>query len=170
MLLADYTRRGFFDGVGIRLPNICVRPGRPNAASSGFFSNIIREPLAGRDAELPVEESVGQTHASPRATIAFLLHGAMLDSDRLGHRRSVMMPGVAASVADQIAALRRVAGDRVVSRIRHVPDPAIMAMVAGWPSRFDTRRALELGFKPDDSFEAIIRTHIADDLGGTFVD
>jgi nucleoside-diphosphate-sugar epimerase len=169
LLLADYTQRGFFDGVGIRLPNICVRPGRPNAASSGFFSNIIREPLAGREAVLPVEESVGQTHASPRATTAFLLHGAMLDSDRLGHRRSVMMPGVAASVADQIAALRRVAGDHVVSRIRPVPDPAIMAMVAGWPARFDTRRALTLGFRPDDSFEAIIRTHIADDLGGTFV-
>ncbi|CAN5405140.1 SDR family oxidoreductase [soil metagenome] len=169
LLLADYSRRGFFDGIGIRLPNICVRPGKPNAASSGFFSSIIREPLAGREAVLPVHDSVGQTHASPRATVDFLLHAATLDTSLLGARRSVMMPGVPAAVAEQIAALRRIAGDAVVSRIRHVPDPAIMAMVAGWPSYFDTKRALALGFQAEDSFETIIRTHIEDDLGGAFV-
>lgn len=169
LLLADYTRRGFFDGVGLRLPNICVRPGKPNAAASGFFSNIIREPLAGREAVLPVADSVGQSHASPRATVEFLLHGAMLDSEKLGARRTVMMPACPASVAQQIEALRRVAGDRVVARIRRVPDPAIMAMVAGWPATFETPRALSLGFKPDTSFDDIIRIHIEDDLGGAFV-
>ncbi|MEH2473805.1 nucleoside-diphosphate-sugar epimerase [Nitrobacteraceae bacterium AZCC 2161] len=169
LLLADYTRRGFFDGVGIRLPNICVRPGKPNAAASGFFSNIIREPLAGREAVLPVADSVGQTHASPRATVEFLLHGATLDGEQLGARRTLMMPGVPASIAEQIEALRRVAGDTVAARIKRVPDPAIMAMVAGWPASFDTPRALALGFKAEQSFDAIIRTHIEDDLGGAFV-
>lgn len=169
LLLADYTRRGFFDGVGIRLPNICVRPGKPNAAASGFFSNIIREPLAGREAILPVGDEVGQTHASPRATVEFLLHAATLDSDKLGARRSVMMPGVPASVGEMIAALRRVTGDAVASRIRRVPDPAVIAMVAGWPTQFDTPRALALGFQPEHCFDDIIRTHIADDLGGAFV-
>jgi nucleoside-diphosphate-sugar epimerase len=169
LLLADYSRRGFLDGVGLRLPNICVRPGKPNAASSGFFSSIIREPLAGREAILPVGDSVGQTHASPRATVEFLLHAATLDSLPLGARRTLMMPGVAASIAEQIAALRRIAGDAVVSRIRHVPDVTIMAMVAGWPAYFDTKRALALGFRAEDSFESIIRTHIDDDLGGSFV-
>jgi D-erythronate 2-dehydrogenase len=169
LLLADYTRRGFFDGIGLRLPNICVRPGKPNAAASGFFSNIIREPLAGREAILPVSEDVGQTHASPRATTEFLLHGATLDSSDLGARRTVMMPGVQASVGDMIDALRRVAGDAVVSRIRRVPDPTVMAMVAGWPAEFDTKRALALGFKAEPSFDSIIRTHIEDDLGGVFV-
>jgi nucleoside-diphosphate-sugar epimerase len=169
LLLADYSRRGFFDGIGIRLPNICVRPGKPNAASSGFFSSIIREPLAGCEAVLPVDERVGQTHASPRATVEFLLHAATLDTAQLGARRTLMMPGVPASIAEQIAALRRVAGDTVVSRIRHVPDTRIMAMVAGWPARFDTRRALALGFAAEQSFESIIRTHIEDDLGGNFV-
>jgi nucleoside-diphosphate-sugar epimerase len=169
LLLADYTRRGFFDGVGIRLPNICVRPGKPNAAASGFFSNIIREPLAGREATLPVSDDVGQTHASPRATTEFLLLGATLDSSELGARRTVMMPGVRASVGDMIDALRRVAGDAVVSRIRRVPDPAVMAMVAGWPAMFETTRALALGFTAEPSFDSIIRTHIEDDLGGVFV-
>jgi nucleoside-diphosphate-sugar epimerase len=169
LLLADYTRRGFFDGVGLRLPNICVRPGKPNAAASGFFSNIIREPLAGREAILPVSDDVGQTHASPRATTEFLLHAATLDSSELGARRTVMMPGVRASVGDMIAALRRVAGDTIVTRIRRVPDPAVMAMVAGWPAYFDTKRALALGFRAEQDFDSIIRTHIEDDLGGVFV-
>jgi nucleoside-diphosphate-sugar epimerase len=169
LLLNDYTRRGFFDGVGIRLPNICVRPGKPNAAASGFFSNIIREPLAGRDAILPVAGSVQQSHASPRATVEFLLRGATLESYALGPRRTVMMPGVPTDVAKQIAALRRVAGDNVAARIKHVPDTAIMAMVAGWPTIFDTKRATTLGFQADADFDAIIRTHIDDDLGGTFV-
>jgi len=169
LLLADYSRRGFFDGVGIRLPNICVRPGKPNAASSGFFSSIIREPLAGREAILPVEDGVTQTHASPRATVQFLLHAATMETGQLGARRSVMMPGVPATVGQQIAALRRVAGAAVAARIRHVPDPAIMAMVAGWPGTFATPRALSLGFTAENSFESIIRTHIEDDLGGHFV-
>jgi len=169
LLLADYTRRGFFDGVGIRLPNICVRPGKSNAAASGFFSNIIREPLAGREAVLPVSDDVGQTHASPRATTEFLLHGAQLDSAQLGARRTLMMPGVRASVADMIAALRRVAGDSVVTRIRRVPDAAVMAMVAGWPTMFETKRALALGFQAEPNFDSIIRAHIEDDLDGVFV-
>jgi nucleoside-diphosphate-sugar epimerase len=169
LLLADYTRRGFLDGVGLRLPNICVRPGKPNAASSGFFSSIIREPLAGREAVLPVADTVGQTHASPRATAEFLLHAARMDVEQLGTRRNLMMPGVPASIAEQIEALRRVAGDAVVARIKRVPDAAIMAMVAGWPARFDTRRALALGFRAEPGFDDIIRTHIDDDLGGVFV-
>lgn len=169
LLLADYTRRGFFDGIGIRLPNICVRPGKPNAAASGFFSNIIREPLAGREAVLPVSDDVGQTHASPRATTEFLLHGAQLDGAQLGARRTVMMPGVRASVADMIAALRRVAGDSIVTRIRRMPDPAVMAMVAGWPTMFETKRALALGFRAEQDFDSIIRAHIEDDLDGVFV-
>ena len=169
LLLADYTRRGFFDGVGIRLPNICVRPGKSNAAASGFFSNIIREPLAGREAVLPVSDDVGQTHASPRATTEFLLHGAQLDSAQLGARRTLMMPGVRASVADMIAALRRVAGDSIVTRIRRMPDPVVMAMVAGWPTMFETKRALALGFLAEPDFDSIIRAHIEDDLDGVFV-
>jgi nucleoside-diphosphate-sugar epimerase len=81
----------------------------------------------------------------------------------------VMMPGVRASAGEMIAALRRVAGDNVAARIRRVPDLAVSAMVAGWPAAFDTPRALALGFAPEHSFDDIIRTHIADDLGGAFV-
>src|SRR6476620_9592455 len=112
LLLSDYTRRGFFDGVGIRLPTICVRPGKPNKAASGFFSGIIREPLAGAEAVLPVSESVRHWFASPRAAVGFLMHAAQLDTARLDTRRNLSMPGVCATVGDEIAALRKVAGDQ----------------------------------------------------------
>jgi nucleoside-diphosphate-sugar epimerase len=166
LLLADYTRRGFVDGVAIRLPTIVVRPGAPNRAASGFFSGIIREPLAGQDAVLPVDESVRHWHASPRAAVGFLLHAAGLPAADLGPRIALTMPGVCCTVGEQIAALARVAGDRVTARIRREPDPLVMRIVSGWPSRFDARRALALGFRADDSFETIIRIHIEDELGG----
>ena len=165
-MLADYTRRGFLDGVGIRLPNIVVRPGKPNKAASGFFSSIIREPLNGEEVSLPVDDGVRSWHASPRAAVGFLIHAAGLDGKALGPRVNLTMPGFCCTVAEQIAALRRVAGDNVASRIHHKPDPLIMRIVAGWPSRFDTRRANELGFKAESSFDEIIRAHIDDELGG----
>jgi D-erythronate 2-dehydrogenase len=166
LLLADYTRRGFLDGVGIRLPSIVVRPGRPNKAASGFFSSIIREPLSGEEAVLPVADSVLHWHASPRAAVGFLVHGAGLDAGKLGPRVNITMPGVCCTVAEQIAALRRIAGDKVASRIRREPDPLVARIVAGWPSRFDPARALALGFRAENSFDDIIRVHIADELGG----
>jgi len=164
LLLADYTRRGFFDGVGIRLPTICVRPGKPNKAASGFFSGIIREPLNGEEALLPVPESVRHWFASPRAAVGFLLHAAELPGERLGARRNLTMPGVCATVGGQIAALKRVAGEQAARLIRSQPDPTIMRIVSGWPQNFDARRALELGFRADPSFDDIIRIHIEDEL------
>ena len=166
LLISDYTRRGVLDGVGIRLPSIVVRPGKPNKAASGFFSSIIREPLSGQEAVLPVDDNVLHWHASPRAAIGFLVHAASLTRDQLGPRVNLTMPGVCCTVAEQIAALRRVAGDTAVARIRRAPDPLIMRIVAGWPSRFEPKRALALGFKGEQSFDEIIRTHIEDELGG----
>jgi D-erythronate 2-dehydrogenase len=166
LLLSDYTRRGFIDAIGIRLPSIVVRPGRPNKAASGFFSSIIREPLAGEEALLPVEDSVLHWHASPRAAVGFLIHAAGLDAAKLGPRINLTMPGVCCTVGEQIAALRRIAGDKVVARIRRAPDPLVARIVAGWPSRFEPSRAVSLGFKAEASFDDIIHAHIADELGG----
>jgi len=166
LLVSDYTRKGFLDGISLRLPTICVRPGKPNKAASGFFSSIIREPLAGQEAVLPVADSVMHWHASPRAAVEFMRHAATLDTARLGPRRALTMPGLAVTVAEQIAALRKVAGDRVVARIRREPDPFIEGIVAGWPRRLAAIRAQDLGFRPDASFEEIVRIHIEDELGG----
>ena len=166
LLISDYTRKGFLNGLSIRLPTICVRPGKPNQAASGFFSNIMREPLAGAEAVLPVSESVRHWHASPRAAVGFLEHAASLDTDKVGPRRALTMPGLSVTVGEQIAALKKVGGEKVAARIRRQPDPFIEGVVAGWPRNFAPRRAVELGFKADVSFEDIIRIHIEDELGG----
>jgi nucleoside-diphosphate-sugar epimerase len=166
LMLADYTRRGILDGTAIRLPSIVVRPGKPNKAASGFFSGIIREPLAGMEAVLPVSESIVHTHASPRAAVGFLMHAATLDRAQLGPRIALNMPGVTCTVGEQIEALRRVAGDAVAARIRREPDPLIVRIVDGWPHRFDPQRAIELGFRAESTFDEIIRIHIDEDRGG----
>ena len=167
LLLGDYTRRGILDGVGIRLPTICVRPGKANLAASGFFSNIIREPLHGAPAVLPVSPEVRHWFASPRSAVHFLVHAATLESEALGHQRSLTMPGVSATVAMEIEALRRVAGDAAVSLISSQPDEAIARIVDGWPRAFDARRAQALGFRAEQDFDQIIRVYIEDELGGS---
>jgi nucleoside-diphosphate-sugar epimerase len=166
LLLSDYTRKGFVDGIGIRLPTICVRPGKPNKAASGFFSNIIREPLAGQEAVLPVGEDVRHWHASPRAAVGFLLHAATIDGAKVGPRRNLNMPGLSCTVGEQIAALKKVAGEKAVKLIRREPDPLVAGIVAGWPRNFSAKRAESLGFVAERNFEEIIRLHIEDELGG----
>jgi nucleoside-diphosphate-sugar epimerase len=167
LLLADYTRRGFLDGIGIRLPTICIRPGRPNQAASGFFSSILREPLVGQEAVLPVPETVRHWHASPRSAVAFLVRAATLDGSAVGARRTLSMPGLSATVGEQIEALRRVAGERAVRLIRREPDEEIRRMVDSWAPALDATRALRLGFAAETSFDEIIRVHIEDELAGS---
>jgi D-erythronate 2-dehydrogenase len=166
LLLADYSRKGFVDGIGIRLPTIVIRPGLPNKAASGAFSSILREPLVGQEAILPISRDARHWFASPRAAVGFLLHAANLDTAQLGARRNLSMPGLSATVGEEIEALRRVAGDKAVRLIREVPDQAIIKIVDGWARNFDASRAKSLGFKGDTSFDEIIRIHIDDELGG----
>ena len=163
LLLADYTRRGFLDGIAIRLPTICVRPGTPNRAASGFFSGIIREPLSGREAVLPVSEDVRHWFASPRSAVGFLVHAATLDAGALRDLRPLNMPGLSATVAEQIAALREVGGEEAVALIRREPDETIVRIVESWPRNFDARRARELGFRAETSFAEIIRVYLEDE-------
>jgi nucleoside-diphosphate-sugar epimerase len=166
LLLADYNRRGFLDGVGIRLPTICVRPGKPNKAASGFFSGIIREPLAGQEAILPVSENVRHSHASPRSAVGFLIHAAGLTREQLGARINLSMPSISCTVGEQIDSLRRIAGDKVAARIKKQPDELVMRIVDGWAQRIEAKRARDLGFKAESSFDEIVRAHIDDELGG----
>jgi nucleoside-diphosphate-sugar epimerase len=170
LLLADCSRRGFVDGIALRLPTICVRPGTPNLAASGFFSSIIREPLNGHEAVLPVTDDVRHWFASPRAAIGFFVHAATLDTGPLGHRRALTMPGVSATVAEQLASLRRFGGAQAERLVRRQPDETIARIVAGWPAAFDTRRAATLGFVAERTFDEIVRVYIDDELGGPVPD
>jgi len=167
LLLNDYSRRGFFDGVGLRIPTLCVRPGLPNSAASGVFSNIIREPLMGIEATLTAGKDASMIFTSPRSAVGFLIHAAQMDTSHLGARRSLMMPGIYATLGDEIDALRRVAGDKIVGFIKEEIDPFVQEMLKSWNfPKFDAKRARSLGFTCEDSFDELIKTHIADELGG----
>lgn len=164
LMLSDFSRKGFVDGISIRLPTICVRPGKPNKAASGFFSGIIREPLNGQEAILPVPTTVRHWHASPRAAVGFLRHSATLDLDLLEGRRALSLPGISCTIEEQIEALREVAGNDAVKLIKHVPDETISGMVAMWPRNFATERAISLGYKAESSFREIIEIYLQDDM------
>lgn len=163
LLLSDYSRKGFVDGVGIRLPTIVVRPGKPNKAASSFFSGIIREPLAGLEAVLPVGDEVRHWVASPAAAVGFLLHAATLDTAILGDRRSLTMPGLSITVGEMVETLRQIAGDNTAALVKRKPDAAIGKIVAGWPRNFSAERATSVGFVADTDFAAIVNAHIADE-------
>ncbi|WP_419909111.1 D-erythronate dehydrogenase [Hoeflea sp.] len=166
LLLSDYSRKGFFDGLSVRLPTVVVRPGRPNKAASGFFSNILREPLAGKEALLPVSRDVRHWMVSPRTAAGFLVHAATLDTKKIGPRRALTMPGVSVTVGEMIEALDRVSGEKRSTLIRDEADELVNRMVTGWPRDFDAERATELGFVPDSSIDEIIRIHIDEEMGG----
>jgi D-erythronate 2-dehydrogenase len=165
LLVSDYTRRGFIDGLAIRMPTVCVRPGAPNKAASGFFSNIIREPLVGMPAVLPVEPEVRHWHVSPRSAVKFLLQAAQIDGQKVGARRALTLPGLSCTVGEQLDALKRIAGAKTVNLVRAEPDETIRRIVSGWPRNFDAARALALGFRAETNFDEIIQVHIDDELG-----
>jgi nucleoside-diphosphate-sugar epimerase len=165
LLLADYSRKGYLDGVGVRLPTICIRPGKPNKAASSFFSGILREPLAGKEAPLPVGDDVRHWFASPRAAVGFFITAATLDTSSLGPRRSMTMPGVSATVGEEIAALRKAAGDAAVALIKRVDDPFVAKIVQGWAGRYDAKLATSMGFKAEKNFDEIITVYQEDEMG-----
>ena len=164
LMLNDYIRKGFCEGLAIRLPTICVRPGKPNLAASSFFSGIIREPLNGLKANLPVSTDVRHWHASPRSAVGFLRHAESLDRNALTFNGALNMPGLSCTVEEQIEALRSIAGNEAAKLIVSKPDEKIIEIVKGWPENFDTKIALELGFIAESSFEEIIQIYVEDDL------
>ena len=161
-LLADYTRKGFLRGRALRLVSISVRPGRPNAAASGFMSGIIREPLAGQRATCPVGPDTEVALASPAKAIAGLRCAAMASDQAWGGRSAVNLPALTISVAEMATALSRIAGPQVSALIDWIPDPEVARMVASWPARVRADRAARLGLTPDPDFDSIIRMHLAE--------
>ena len=166
LFLADASRRGFLDAVLIRLPTVVIRPGRPNKAASSFVSGILREPLLGQEAALPVDDGFAVWICSPRQAVDWLLHAAGMDTAAMGLDRAVNPPGMRATVGEMLAAMDRVrpgASDLV----RRVPDPVIAGIVGGWPAAFAPQRAQALGFSPPGTLDAMVRSFIEDDLAAT---
>ena len=161
-LLADYTRKGFVNGRAVRLMTVSVRPGRPNAAASGFLSGMVREPLAGQRAVCPVDPGTEVALASPAKAIGALLCAATSSDQAWGGRAALTMPALTVTVADMAAALTRVAGPQVSALIDWVPDPMITRMFATWPARIRADRAARLGLTADADFDSVIRAYQAE--------
>ena len=160
LLVRDATRKGFINGRSLRFPTISVRPGKPNLAASSFASGIIREPLAGLPSTLPVGQGLRLHLASPRVALKAMLHAISLQQDPLNGETTITLPGISVTVAEMVEALARVAGAQVAALIKHAPDPNIEAIVASWPGKIVTPRALALGFQADAGFDDLILHHM----------
>lgn len=161
-LVMDYTRKGFFDGRGARLPTVVVRPGKPNAAASGFASGVFREPLSGIDYRLPVGPDISMPLLGYRRVVEGLIHLHELPRDALGHDRTINFPSIAVKVGEMVEALKRVAGNRKIGTVTSAPDPAIEAICRSWPARAGAERAKALKFPTDAKIDDIVRAYIED--------
>ena len=161
-LIADYTRKGYIDGRAARLMTVTVRPGKPNGAASSFFSGIIREPLAGIDAVLPVSPDVSHPVSSPQRTVDGLIAVYEASREAFCGRTAMNLPGLNVTVQQMLDALEKVAGPQVRARVRYERDERIAGIVANWPSGATALRAARLGLLPEENFENIIRQYIAD--------
>ena len=162
LLVQDYTRKGFIDGRSVRVPTATVRPGKPNGAASGFASGIIREPLSGVEALLPVPDETAMWVASPRTIVGMFLHALMLSPSDWGWHRSINLPGFVVTMTQALATLQAVGGDAAVSLVKRQPDAQVQKLVSTWAARFDTARAKAMGFKADSDFGTIVRAYVED--------
>jgi len=161
-LLADYTRKGYLRGRSVRLMTVCVRPGRPNGAASGFLSGIIREPLAGQPAVCPVDAHTEVALSSPSRALAGLRCAAEASGAAWGGRSAVNLPALTVTVGEMVAALEQAAGPAVTRLIDWAPDPGITRIVTSWPARFHSERAAGLGLLPDPDFGSVVRGYLAE--------
>jgi D-erythronate 2-dehydrogenase len=159
-LVADYTRKAFIRGRSVRLMTVTVRPGRPNGAASGFFSGMIREPLAGQRSTVPVAPQTPVAVASPARTVEGLLFAATAAAQVWGPPTAVNLPSLQTTVGDMATALGRVAGDQALALLDWKRDPAIDRLVSSWPGEFDWQRARAMGLQADAGFDTVIRDYI----------
>ena len=157
VLVREYSRRGYVDGVICRVPTVAVRPGRPNSAVSSFVSGIIREPVAGIEAVCPVPLDTTLWICSPEAATANLAHAGRIPASGLGPDRAVNLPGLSVSAGQMLDSLERLAGPQARARVACDVDARIARIVCTWPGRFDVARALALGFTADRDVDAIVR-------------
>ena len=160
LLVLEYSRRGFVDGVVCRLPTISVRPGKPNSAASSFVSGIIREPLSGVESVCPVPLDTRLWISSPGAAVNNLIHAAFVDLR--GGRRELNLPGITVTAAEMLDTLERIGGASARSLVRSEEDPRVIRIVCSWPGAFDVSRALDLGFQADPNFDSVVRQYISE--------
>ena len=164
VLVAEYSRRGFVDGIAVRLPTVAVRPGTPNAALSSFVSGIVREPLAGIDAVCPVPLDMRLWISSPDAATENLARAGFISGRLLGSHRIVNLPGLTVTAGQMLDALARIGGAAARARVRCEPDPRVTRIVGSWADTLDVSRALRLGFHVDSDVDAVVHQFVRSTL------
>jgi nucleoside-diphosphate-sugar epimerase len=133
LLLADYSRKGFVDGRGVRLPSVVVRAGAPNAATTGVYSGVVRETLAGVDTASLVAGGVEHAVAGARSAVASLVAAhdapAATADAVLGYDRTVFLRSTSVSIDELVAAVRRTVAVRLAAG--GWTDAAPVVVVAG---------------------------------------
>ncbi|MBT3906410.1 MAG: NAD-dependent epimerase/dehydratase family protein [Rhodospirillaceae bacterium] len=164
LMINDYARKGFVDGRVARLPNIVLRPGKPNAAASSFNSGIFREPLNVETCYLPVSRDTVMADLGHRNTVEGIITLMELDGDKLGSDRAVFLPSRSFSMHECVAAMEKVAAARGIKTgdVVDKPDPLIQTIISGWPTEIDSSRGLALGLPQDQSLEQVIEDYIDD--------
>lgn len=164
LLINDYTRKGFVDGIALRLPTICIRPGKPNKAASSFVSSIIREPLHGEEAICPVSEKLNLWLSSPNTVIKNFIHALTLQSLPVRSWHTINLPGFTVSVEQMLSDLSKVKGNSILEKVKFEFDENINNIVASWPAQINCQQALDLGFSVDQCFVDVIQQFIQCDM------
>lgn len=164
LLINDYSRKGFVDGLVVRLPTICIRPGKPNKAASSFVSGIIREPLHNEKAICPVSENLLLWLSSPNTVVKNFIHALKLSSLPQGSWHVINLPGFTVSVKQMLSDLANIRGEKILDYIKFEFDESINNIVSSWPSEIDNSRALALGFSVDQCFTDVIQQFIENDM------
>lgn len=159
LLVMEYSRKGFVDGIVCRLPTITVRPGKPNSAASSFVSGIIREPLSGEDSNCPVPMDTRLWIASPDVVITNLVHAGTVPTDTLGVNRALNLPGITTTPAEMLDSLERLGGSEARARVDDEQEQRVIDIVCSWPGAFDVTRPLALGFGADQDIDSIVRQY-----------
>lgn len=165
LLVADYSRKRFVDGRVLRLPTIAVRGDAPNTAVTSFVSNIVRDPVRGRSAACPVHPDTKVWVLSPGRAVAALVRALELPVSVWSEGPIVVLPGVAVTPGELIAALRDLAGDEVADRVRWNVDPFLDDIVSGFPAEFDTSYGSRLGFEADAGPRAVVQAFLDEEAG-----
>lgn len=164
LLINDYTRKGFVDGIVTRLPTICIRPGKPNKAASSFVSSIMREPLHGEEAICPVSQDLRLWLSSPNTVVANFIHALTLPSLPQRSWHTINLPGFSVTVKQMLSDLSKVKGEEILAHIKFEFDESINNIVASWPAKIDNTQALALGFNMDSNFQSVIQQFIEYDM------
>jgi len=162
LLVGEYSRRRFIDGIVCRLPTVSVRAGLPNSAASSFVSGILREPLNETESVCPVPLDTRLWITSPEVAVRNLIHAAGLPSSSLGGKRALNLPGLTVTPSEMLESLERLGGRDARARVRYEEDRRIVDIVCSWPGSFDVRRARQLGFEADRDFDAVVRQYMGE--------